>query len=233
MTSGQDLDGLKKAAALKAVEFVHDGMVVGLGTGSTAKHFVIALGEKVRAGMTVRGVPTSRETAELARTYGISLIETENTWTIDVAIDGADQVDPHFNLIKGGGGALLKEKIVAASAKQFIVLVDHTKRVPVLGHSFPLPIEVIPFGWGSTARALAAVTGSKVVLRERNGQAFQTEAGHYIVDVHMARIDHPRDLETQLNQIPGVVETGLFVGRTDLLIVGTRQGVEIHRAVRT
>jgi ribose 5-phosphate isomerase A len=228
-----DLDALKQAAALKAVEFVKDGMVVGLGTGSTAKHLVIALGEKVLAGMKLYGVPTSHETAELAKRYGISLIDTENTWTIDVAIDGADQVDPQFNLIKGGGGALLKEKIVAASAKQFIVLVDHTKRVPVLGHPFPLPIEVVPFGWGSTARAIAAITNGKVVLRERNGQAFQTEAGHFIVDVHVAQIDQPRDLEAQLNKIPGIVETGLFVGRTDLLIVGTPQGVELHRALRT
>jgi ribose 5-phosphate isomerase A len=228
-----DLDTLKQAAALKAVEYVKDGMVVGLGTGSTAKHLVIALGEKVRAGMKLRGVPTSHETAELARKYGITLIETETAWTIDVAIDGADQVDPHFNLIKGGGGALLKEKIVAASAKQFIVLVDHTKRVPVLGHPFPLPIEVVPFGWGSTARAIEGLTKSHVVLRKRNGVPFNTEAGHLIVDVHLARIDNPRELEIHLNQIPGVVETGLFVGRTDLLIVGTPQGVETHRPLRT
>src|SRR6185437_8907404 len=128
------------------------GMIVGLGTGSTAKHLLIALGERVRAGMKLRGVPTSQETAMLARESGIPLIDTENRWEIDVAIDGADQVDPEFNLIKGGGGALLKEKIVAARAKQFIVMVDYTKQVPVLGGSFPLPIEIIPFGWGSTAR---------------------------------------------------------------------------------
>src|ERR1041385_6863529 len=152
MTRNQDLDSLKKAAALRAVEFVRDGMTVGLGTGSTAKHMVMALGERVRTGMKLRGVPTSRETAELARQQGIPLIDQDNAWIIDVAIDGADQVDPDFNLIKGGGGALLKEKIVAASAKQFIVLVDHAKRVPVLGGTFPLPIEVVPFGWGSTAR---------------------------------------------------------------------------------
>jgi ribose 5-phosphate isomerase A len=228
-----DLDALKQAAALKAVEFVRDGMVVGLGTGSTAKHMVIALGEKVRAGMKLRGIPTSHDTAELARRCGVPLIDTENTWTIDVAIDGADQVDPHFNLIKGGGGALLKEKIVAASAKQFIVLVDHTKRVPVLGHPFPLPIEVVPFGWGSTAREIEVLTKSKVTLRQRNGAPFKTEAGHVIVDVHLSRIDNPRELEILLNQIPGVVETGLFVGRTDLLIVGTPQGIETYRALRT
>jgi ribose 5-phosphate isomerase A len=233
MTPLHDLDGLKKAAALKAIEFVRDGMVVGLGTGSTAKHMVIALGEKVRAGMKLRGVPTSQETAALARQSGISLIDSENRWEIDVAIDGADQVDPGFNLIKGGGGALLKEKIVAASAKQFIVLVDHTKQVLALGGSFPLPIEIIPFGWGSTAREIEALTKSRVALRERNGVPFKTEAGNLIVDVHLARIDRPREVELALNQIPGIVETGLFVSRTDILIVGTPQGVQVQYAPRT
>jgi ribose 5-phosphate isomerase A len=225
----ENLDNLKKAAAHKAIEFIRDGMVVGLGTGSTAKHLLVALGEQVRAGRKLRGVPTSQETAALARESGIPLIDTENRWEIDVALDGADQVDPDFNLIKGGGGALLKEKIVVASAKQFIVMIDHTKQVPVLGGSFPLPIEVIPFGWGSTARKIEALTKSRVVLRERNGVPFKTEAGHLIVDVHIDRIDRPGELETALNLIPGVVETGLFVGRTNVLIVGTPQGVHtIH-----
>lgn len=231
MTSN-DIDHLKKAAALKAIEFVRDGMVIGLGTGSTAKHLVIALGDKVRAGMKLRGVPTSQETAALAKQAGISLINRENRWEIDLAIDGADQVDPSFNLIKGGGGALLKEKIVAASAKQFIVMVDHTKQVPVLGGSFPLPIEVIPFGWGNTAREIEILTKSRVVLRERNGTPFKTEAGHLILDVHIDRISQPAELETALNCIPGVVETGLFVGRTNILIVGTPQGVHILHVPR-
>jgi len=233
MTTPHDLDSLKKSAALKAVEFVRDGMVVGLGTGSTAKHVVAALGEQVRAGMKLRGVPTSQETATLARQAGITLIDSDNRWVIDVAIDGADQVDPKFNLIKGGGGALLKEKIVAASAKQFVVVVDRTKLVPVLGGSFPLPVEIIPFGWGSTAREIETLTSSRVVLRERNGVPFKTEAGNLIVDVHVVRIDNPSDVEIALNQIPGVVETGLFVGRTDVLIVGTAGGVETSLAKRT
>jgi len=233
MTSQHDLDSLKKAAALESLRFVRDGMVVGLGTGSTARHMVIALGELVRAGMTIRGVPTSEETAALARRSGIPLIESENRWEIDVAIDGADQVDPAFNLIKGGGGALLKEKIVAASAKQFIVLVDHTKQVSVLGGSFPLPIEVIPFGWGSTAREIEILTESRVSLRDQNGVPFKTEAGNLIVDAHLSRIDRPRELELALNQIPGIVETGLFVGRTSILIVGTSEGARIHHAPKS
>src|SRR5437016_598019 len=153
-----DLDSLKKAAALTAVEFDRGGTVVDLRTGSTVRHMVIALVEKVRARMTLHGVPTSKETATLATQQGIILIDADDAWMIDVAIDGPDQVDPDFNLIKGGGGALLKEKIVAASAKQFIVLVDHTKRVPVLGGSFPLPIEVVSFGWRSTAREIGVLT---------------------------------------------------------------------------
>ena len=229
----ENLESLKELAAKAAVEYVKDGHVVGLGTGSTARYVVLALGELVKAGLRIKGVPTSRETAELARQQGIPLIDQDNAWIIDVAIDGADQVDPGFNLIKGGGGALLKEKIVAASAKHFIVMVDHTKRVPVLGGSFPLPIEVVPFGWGSTAREIEALTKSRVVLRERNGIPFKTESGNMIVDVHIDRIDQPRDLEIALNHIPGVVETGLFVNRTDILIVGTLQGVQTQYIQRT
>lgn len=229
MTS-YDLDHLKKTAATEAVQCIRDGMVVGLGTGSTAKHMIQVLGEKVRAGMNLRGVPTSQETAALAKQAGIPLLESDHRWEIDVAIDGADQVDPQLNLIKGGGGALLKEKIVAASAKQFVVVVDHTKQVSVLGGSFPLPIEVVPFGWGSTAREIETLTKSRVVLRERNGAPFVTEAGHFIVDVHLDRIAQPGDLEAALNLIPGVVETGLFVGRTNVLIIGTPQGVRTVHA---
>lgn len=221
-----DLEGLKRLAARAALEHVRDGNVVGLGTGSTARHLILGLGERVRAGLRITGVPTSQATAELARESGIPLVETDDEWKIDVAIDGADQVDPQLNLIKGGGGALLKEKIVAAAARRFIVVVDHTKRVAVLGHPMPLPIEVIPFGWGSTARQLEAL-GGRAVLRQQRGRPYRTEAGHYIVDLHLDRIDDPAGLEQRLNGVPGVVETGLFVNRTDLLIVGTPNGVEV------
>jgi ribose 5-phosphate isomerase A len=227
-----DLENCKRAAAMTALSYVKDGMVLGLGTGSTAKHFVVALGEQVKRGLHVRGVCTSQETAALAADYGIVLLDGDARWSIDVAVDGADQVDPSCNLIKGGGGALLKEKIVAASAKQFVVMVDYTKRVPVLGGSFPLPVEIMPFGWGSTARHIEALTQARVVLRERNGAPFHTESGHLIVDVHAARIDAPEELEIALNRIPGVAETGLFVGQTDVLIVGTPDGTETHTVKR-
>jgi ribose 5-phosphate isomerase A len=222
-------DALKQAAGRKAAEYVRDGMTVGLGTGSTAKHLVLALGERVRAGLRVTGVPTSRETAELATAQGIPLLAEDALWPIDLAIDGADQVDPNLQLIKGGGGALLKEKIIAAAATQFIVIIDDQKQVPVLGGSFPLPVEVIPFGWKNTARHLEHHV-ERALLRMRNGQVFVTEAGHYILDLHIARIDHPAQLEAALHTIPGVVETGLFVGRTHVLIVGTATGVEVRHA---
>lgn len=225
-----DKEALKRMASAAAVEYVHDGMVVGLGTGSTATYVVLRLAERVRDGLNICGVPTSQDTAELARRHGIPLIDNEERWRIDVAIDGADQVDPHLNLIKGGGGALLKEKIVAAASPQVIIVVDHTKQVPVLGHPFPLPVEVVPFGWASTAHLIERL-GMKAVRREHDGRIFKTEAGHYILDLHIQRIEHPAKLEAELNAIPGVVETGLFVGRTDLLIVGTPTGVETHKAV--
>ena len=226
-----DADALKRQAALKAIELVQDGMIVGLGTGSTAKHAVLALGDRVKAGLKIRGVPTSAETAGLAAHAGIPLADPEEPWSIDVAIDGADEVDPRFNLIKGGGGALLKEKIVAAAAKRFVVVVDQSKRVAALGVSFPLPVEVVRFGWRSTARAIEAL-GLRPALRERGGRAFVTEAGHYILDIATGAIGQPAELEAELNLIPGVVETGLFVGRTDVLIVGTPQGVLVETASR-
>ncbi len=226
-----NLDGLKRQAAVRAVEYVRDGMVVGLGTGSTAKHVLVALGERVKKGLKIKGVATSKETAALAKKAKIRLLPDDEVWPIDVAIDGADQVDPLLNLIKGGGGALLKEKIVATSAKQFIVVVDHTKRVSVLGGAFPLPVEVIPFGWRNTARQIDAL-GGRAELRKKSGKIFVTEAGHYILDVHLTAIDEPATLERKLNLIPGVVENGLFVGRTSILIVGTPHGVETQGAER-
>ena len=230
MSATESTAAFKEQAAAKAVEFVRHGMVVGLGTGSTAKFMIALLGQRVRDGLEIRGVPTSMKTADLARGQGIPLIGTEEDWNIDLALDGADQADPRLNLIKGGGGALLKEKIVAAAAKRFIVMVDHSKCVPVLGTSFPLPIEVVPFGWGSTARQIEALTGAKTVLRRHGDQVFRTDAGHYILDLHLSGIEDPARLERDLNHIAGVVETGLFVGRTSLLIIGRPEGVRLIEA---
>lgn len=223
----EDKEALKKLAAEAALDYVKDGYVVGLGTGSTVRHLLTALGQRVQAGLKITGVPTSEETAELARKAGIPLLTEDDLWTIDVAIDGADQVDPRLNLIKGGGGALLREKIVAANARQVIIMVDETKCVPVLGGTFPLPIEVLPFGWRNTARMIEQL-GGKTTRRECNRHVFRTASAHYILDLHMVRIDDPASLEARLHRIPGVIECGLFVGRTDILIVGTSHGVEVH-----
>lgn len=235
MTTLDQTEQLKRAAAEAALKYLHPGQVVGLGTGSTARHLILALGEKVRAGFAITGVPTSTETAELARSQRIPLLDGDDCWDIDVAIDGADQVDPQLNLIKGGGGALLREKIVATASRQFIVVADGSKAVPVLGGSFPLPIEVATFGWLSTLEQIEAASAAlgcpgKAVLRERNGRRFKTEAGNYILDLQVARIEDPQRWETRLNEIPGVVETGLFVSRAHLAIVATLQGVEERRA---
>ena len=216
----------KRAAGEAALEFIRDGALVGLGTGSTVKYFLQALGQRVQAGLRVRGVPTSRETAELARQLRIPLLPEQDEWTLDVAVDGADQVDPQFNLIKGGGGALLREKIVAAAARTFIVLVDHTKCVPVLGKPMPIPVEVMPFGWPQSAKQLQAL-GGVPTLRKKQGAAFETDGGHYILDFLVDSIPDPAQLEARLNRIPGVVENGLFVNRTATLIIGSPDGVQI------
>jgi len=221
----EDRAALKKAAAEAALEYVKEGQVVGLGTGSTIRYLLEGLERRVRAGLRIKGVPTSEETAELARKAGIPLLSDDDIWPIDVEIDGADQVDPQLNLIKGGGGALLREKIVAAHARYRIIVIDESKRVPLLGNTFPLPIEVLSFGWKNTVRAIER-EGGHAVRRERNGQVFRTASGHYIIDLQIARIEHPAELETRLNHIPGVVECGLFVGLTDLLITATLNGID-------
>jgi ribose 5-phosphate isomerase A len=222
-------DRQKALAAHKAMEFVQDGQILGLGTGSTVHHFLTALGKRVQQGLRVRGVPTSQATAVYARQLGIPLLSNEEPWDIDVAVDGADQVDPHLNLIKGGGGALLREKIVAKAAQQFIVIVDQAKQVPSLGLHFPLPVEIVPFGWRTTQRHLENL-GWQSPLRQKAGQPFLTDNGNYIMDLHIPEIADPAALELSLNQIPGVVECGLFVMMTSLVITGTNDGPLLTRA---
>ena len=188
---------------------------------------MLALGEKVKSGFRVQGIPSSLETARIAHGLHIPLLSYEGEWELDVAVDGADQVDSHFQLIKGGGGALLREKIVASAARQFIVVVDETKCVPVLGKTMPVPVEVIPFGWPNAQRQIRAL-GWSSRLRQKNNHVFKTDEGNFILDVEVGRIEDPATLENRLNSIPGVAENGLFVDRTSLVIIGGTEGVEIR-----
>jgi ribose 5-phosphate isomerase A len=226
------MDALKRQAAARALEEVRDGMRLGLGTGSTAKHFVDLLGEKVRAGMKVIGVPTSEATRAQALECGIPLITLDEIDHLDLTIDGADEVDPALNLIKGGGGALLREKIVAAASDRMIVIADDTKWVDVLGH-FPLPVEVIPFGLAATQAAIArafaesGVSGQMVVRKGKDGHVFVTDGGHWIVDAHLGRIEDAPRLAGLLNVIPGVVEHGLFIGLARTAILASAQGIRV------
>ena len=229
------IDTAKFVAAKRACEFVEDGMKVGLGTGSTAAWLVRCLGEMVRDdGLRISGVPTSTRTAELARQVGIKVITLDEARWLDVTIDGTDEFDKELNLIKGGGGALLQEKIVATASDQMVVIADAAKRVETLG-AFPLPIEVIPFGWQTTKARVEETLASLDVLGQRtalrmNGDApFITDEGNHILDLHLHRIGNARQLSLILNQIPGVVENGLFIDICDVVVVGHGDGrVEIE-----
>lgn len=235
--SGQlsPIDRAKYAAARRAVEFVEDGMCVGLGTGSTAAWMVRCLGELVREdGLRITGVPTSSRTAALARQMDIPLSTLEDVKWLDLTIDGADEFDADLSLIKGGGGALLHEKIVAAASDQMIVISDVAKEVTALG-AFPLPVEVIPFGW-QTTRALIEETltgldvmGHDVVLRMNGTEPFYTDEGNLILDLGLRSIGNARQLSLVLNQIPGVVENGLFIDMCDIVVIGHGDGrVEVR-----
>lgn len=212
-------DQQKRAAAARALDFVKPGMRLGLGTGSTAKHFVELLGEKVRAGLKVVGVPTSEATRADAERCGVPLTTLDETPELDLTVDGADEIDHDLNLIKGGGGALLREKIVASASARMIVIADESKWVDALGR-FPLPIEVMPFGFGATKRAIEAAAGKTGELRKgKDGHVFVTDGGHWILDVALGRISDPASLAQQLARIPGVVEHGLFIGLGSVAIL--------------
>lgn len=226
------MDDLKRQAAARALEQVRDGMKLGLGTGSTAKHFVELLGERVRGGLKVIGVPTSEATRADADRCGVPLTTLDHVDRLDLTVDGADEIDPNLELIKGGGGALLREKIVAAASDRMIVIADETKWVQTLGR-FPLPIEVIPFGLGATRRAIEmvfaenGVSGQMDVRKVKDGHAFVTDGGHWIVDAHLGQIpDSPR-LAAALNSIPGVVEHGLFIGLARAAVLAGPQGIRV------
>jgi ribose 5-phosphate isomerase A len=226
------MDELKRQAAARALEYVRDGMRLGLGTGSTAKHFVELLGERVRDGLDVIGVPTSETTRAEAERCGIRLTTLDDIDRLDLTVDGADEVDPALNVIKGGGGALLREKIVAAASDRMIVIADDSKWVDVLGR-FPLPIEVVPFGLAATRRAMAeafaecGVSGQMVVRKAKDGHVFVTDGGHWIVDAHLERITDAPRLAGLLDPIPGVVEHGLFIGLAGIAMLAGTQGIRV------
>jgi ribose 5-phosphate isomerase A len=227
-----DIEAQKRQAAALAVERVRPGMRLGLGTGSTARHFVELLGERVRAGLKVVGVPTSEATRADAERHGVPLTTLDDTPELDLTVDGADEIDPDLNLIKGGGGALLREKIVAAASSRMLVIADESKWVGTLGR-FPLPIEVMPFGLGATRRAIEAAAatsgcpGEVVLRRDKNGHAFVTDGGHWILDARMGRIPDPKSLAGRLAGIPGVVEHGLFIGMAQAAILAGSNGVRV------
>jgi ribose 5-phosphate isomerase A len=226
------MDDLKRQAAARALEHVRDGMKLGLGTGSTAKHFVELLGIRVRAGLNVIGVPTSEATRADAVRCGIALTTLDEVDRLDLTVDGADEIDPSLNLIKGGGGALLREKIVAAASDRMIVIADDSKWVEVLGR-FPLPVEVIPFGLKATERGMAeafaeaGVAGRMALRKAKDGHVFVTDGGHWIIDAHLGRIaDAPR-LAGLLTAIPGVVEHGLFIGLASTAMLAGPEGIRV------
>ena len=220
-------------AATAALSYVKDGMALGLGTGSTASHFVRLLGERVRQGLNVRATPTSERTRALAEQAGVPLVSVDAIGRIDLTVDGADEIDPHFRMIKGGGGALLREKIVASASTHMLVITDESKAVETLG-AFPLPVEVTQFGFTLTSDKIYATlkrtgcAGAEITLRETpDGKPFITDGGNYIFDAHAKRIPEPDLLSDALNQIVGVVEHGLFIGLAGTLILGKEKGVEI------
>ncbi len=224
----------KKAAAIAALEYVKPGMKVGLGTGSTAEHFITALAEKVKQeGLDIECVATSRKSFQLASKLGLKMTNLDKQPRLDIAVDGADEFDSNFQLIKGGGGAMLIEKIVATSARFMIVIADESKKVGALGR-FPLPVEVVPFGVNATAwkieRALRILNlKGKMVLRLKDGKPFETDSGNVIIDVALGHIPEPGRLSALLNSIPGVVEDGLFVDVCGIVLMGTNDGVKTFR----
>ncbi|MCI5077296.1 ribose-5-phosphate isomerase RpiA [Oricola sp.] len=227
-------DELKIAAARAALSHVEDGMKLGIGTGSTANAFIQLLAERVGEGLRVVGVPTSEQTARLCLELGVPLTALDEAPRLDLCIDGADEIDPNLNLTKGGGGALLREKIVAHAAAKFIVIADESKLVPALG-TFPLPIEVNPFGLEATRRniedAYAALgLSGEARLRVRDGQPFETDGGHIILDASFGHISDPKALSDALHAIPGVVEHGMFIGMTSLAIVAGSESVRVLEA---
>lgn len=213
---------MKKIAAEKAVEYVKDGMWVGLGTGSTAIWAIHAIANKVKEGMQVKAIATSKQSELLALELGMQVFTFADTGHLDITIDGADEVDEYLNLIKGGGGALLREKIVGSATDFYIIIADEKKQVKTLG-AFPLPVEVVKFGYQHTVKLLEKL-GCTTSLRKKEAEPFITDNGNYIFDCSFGTIPEPASLHQQLNAIPGVVDNGLFVGMADVVVVGRSNG---------
>ncbi len=219
----------KKAAALRGVDFIRDGDVVGLGTGSTASYAIRLLGERVRAGLKIRAIPTSIQSRDLAAELRIPLTTFGECPEIDVTIDGADEISPALSLIKGGGGALLREKIVASLSRKVVIIADSGKQVDVLGR-FPLPVEVVPFAEVPLIRRISSLGASVNLRRDIAGGPFVTDEGHHILDCGFGRISDPQRLADELSSMPGVVEHGLFIDLADVVLIGKGSEVlELHR----
>jgi ribose 5-phosphate isomerase A len=223
-------DQEKNLAAEASLHFVKDGQIVGLGSGSTAARAIRALGVRVRAGLKIRGIPTSVRSRDLAIELGIPLATFEEVQEIDVTIDGADEFDPHLNLLKGGGGALLREKIVASASKQMVVVADSSKQVSVLG-AFPLPVEVIGFAQSLIAKEIAALGATATLRRDPQGNVYVTDEGHQILDCRFGSIPDPPALARRLSDMPGIVEHGLFLGMASVVVMAKGTEVlELRRA---
>ena len=226
------IEDLKRQAAEAALTHVKPGMILGLGTGSTARHFLAGIARLVAGGMDLKGVPTSFATAEAAKRLGIPLTSLEDHPHLDLCVDGADEVDPKLDLIKGLGGALFREKIVAAASETFIVIVDESKLVPRLGTKAPVPLEVHPFGWRNAAKALEGL-GASVELRRRGGEVFLTDNGNHILDARFRSLRSPAKMAVQIMSIPGIVGHGLFLGMVDAALVASEMGIRtLHPAVQ-
>jgi ribose 5-phosphate isomerase A len=232
MTSPAQVDSWKLQAAERALAAVEDGMLVGLGSGTTAARFVDLLGERVRQGLSVTCVPTSESTRAQAERLGVALTTLDDVPFLDLTVDGADELDSHLRLIKGGGGALLREKIVAVASQRMLVIADATKHVGTLGN-FPLPVEVVRFGLAATRNLLGAVaadagcSGEIRLRRGRDGEPFVTDGGNVLFDCVFGRIDNPEALDLALKSVPGVVENGLFLGIADAAIIAGADGVSM------